>query len=89
MVELIEVVEFIEMGGRPYVSDVRIRASDETILIYVPRVYLAEKVSTGHTSLRQLRNLKKFFLRGSRVLLRLFLQLQSPIRNWRLAFFSC
>ena len=59
MVELIEVEEFISEGGRSYVSNIRIRASDETILIYVPREKLAAKVSPGFTSLRQLGNLKK------------------------------
>jgi hypothetical protein len=59
LVELIEIEEFISEGERPYISNVRIRASDETILIYVPREKLATKVSPGYTSLRQLGNLKK------------------------------
>jgi hypothetical protein len=59
LVELIEIGEFISEGDRPYVSDIRIRASDETILIYVPRDKVAGKVKLGYTSLRQLGNLKK------------------------------
>lgn len=54
-----EILSYLAEGGRSYVADVRIRASDGSILIYVPRELIADKVGRGMTSLRQLNNLVK------------------------------
>ena len=52
-----EIKAYLDQGKRWYVRDVQIRASDDTILLYVPRDVVASKVSKGFTSVRQLNNL--------------------------------
>lgn len=59
LVDLVEIQDYLHEGRRDYISDVRIRPSDETILIYVPREKIAPRVRSGFTSLRQLENLRK------------------------------
>ena len=54
-----EIKAHIETIGREFVVDVRIRAYDETILLYIPLDQVAPKVRKGFTSLRQIKNLKR------------------------------
>jgi hypothetical protein len=54
-----EIKAHLENANRDYVIDVRIRAYDEAILLYIPRERVAPKVKNGFTSLRQIKNLQK------------------------------
>ncbi|HCM0829472.1 hypothetical protein HJ170_16905 [Vibrio parahaemolyticus] len=51
--------ELAELKKRFYVSDVRIRYSDNALLLYVPRDKVGSKVTANFTSERQLSNVKK------------------------------
>lgn len=57
MVKKEEILTYLAEGKRSYVADVHMRASDGTILLYVPSELIADKVGPGKTSLRQLNNL--------------------------------
>lgn len=54
-----EIKAHLEAAGRDYVIDVRVRAYDEAILLYIPRERVAPKVKQGFTSFRQIKNLQK------------------------------
>ncbi|MCG7946750.1 MAG: hypothetical protein N0C84_10460 [Candidatus Thiodiazotropha taylori] len=54
-----EIKAHLETADRDYVIDVRIRAYDEAILLYIQRERIAPKVKKGFTSLRQIKNLQK------------------------------
>lgn len=54
-----EVISFVEPRLQKFVNEIRFRASDETILIYVSRDKVADKVDSGVTSARQMQNLAK------------------------------
>lgn len=55
----IDIKKYIESKYRKLNFDLRIRSSDETIMIYVPSEQVSQKVDKEHTSLRQLNFLKK------------------------------
>lgn len=59
MLDKNEIKAHLEAIGREFVVDVRIRAYDETILLYIPLEQVAPKVKNGFTSLRQIKNLKR------------------------------
>lgn len=59
MIDSAEILSFIHESKDDYVSDVRVRPSDQALLIYVPRDKIAAKVKPGYTSLRQIHNLRK------------------------------
>jgi hypothetical protein len=54
-----EIKEYLVSKKRNFVSEVRLRPSDETIMIYLPQDKVASKAKSGVTSTRQLSNLKK------------------------------
>ena len=59
MLDKNEIKAHLETIGRKFVADVRIRAYDEAILLYIPLEQVAPKVKNGFTSLRQIKNLKR------------------------------
>lgn len=59
MYELNEIKEYLKEGNRFFVEDVRYRESDGTLLLYVPREYVSDKISKSTTSSRQLKNIAK------------------------------
>ena len=59
MVDVDIVRTFLEQGSRDYLGKVRVRATDECILLYVDRDKLSGKAAPGMVSHRQLQNLKR------------------------------
>lgn len=51
--------EYIQHKDWTPISNVRLRASDEAIMLYVPQDKLAPRVTKGYTSLRQLNFMRK------------------------------
>jgi hypothetical protein len=54
-----EVLKFLQPRWHSIITRVRIRESDEAIILYVPRSNIAATVKKGFTSSKQLENLKK------------------------------
>lgn len=54
-----EIQEYVKGQNVPFDLKVRLRPSDETIMLYVPQIRVGQKVENGLTSIRQLNNLKK------------------------------
>lgn len=59
LINIEEIKSYLASKKNTYVTDVRIRSSDETIMLYVSQERLSPKVKLGLTSPRQLNNLKK------------------------------
>lgn len=59
MYEVDEIKEYLKEGNRFFVEDVRYRPSDGVLLLYVPRIYVADRASKTSTSVRQLQNIAK------------------------------
>ena len=59
MLDKNEIKAYLETMGRKFVVDVRIRAYDEAVLLYIPLDQVAPRVKNGFTSLRQIKNLKR------------------------------
>ena len=59
MLNIEEIKSYLVNKKKNYVTDVRIRSSDETIMLYVSQDRVSSKVKSGLTSSRQLNNLKK------------------------------
>lgn len=54
-----EIIYSVEQRLRKFVNEIRYRESDETILMYVSRDKVADKIGAGYTSARQMNNLAK------------------------------
>lgn len=59
MLDLCEIKEYIKTKKYVFITDVRFRPSDDTILIYISHNMVIEKVKTGFTSRRQIEYIKK------------------------------
>lgn len=59
MLNIEGIKSYLVSKKKNYVTDVRIRSSDETIMLYVSQDRISSKVKSGLTSFRQLNNLKK------------------------------
>ena len=59
MIDSVQIVEFIKECKYDFVSDVRVRPTDEMVLLYIPREKVGPRVSPGYTSFRQIDNLRK------------------------------
>lgn len=59
MLNIEEIKIYLASKKQAYVTDVRIRSSDETIMLYVSQDRVSSRVKSGLTSPRQLNNLKK------------------------------
>ena len=59
MLNLEDVKKYLDDNKKWYISDVQIRASDGSIVIYVPSEHIAEKAGKRATSIRQLNNLAR------------------------------
>ncbi|MDO9317559.1 MAG: hypothetical protein Q7V56_05095 [Gammaproteobacteria bacterium] len=54
-----EIVDILDSALKSMISEVRIRDSDGAIVLYLPENKVAEKVSPGFTSIRQLKNVER------------------------------
>ncbi len=59
MINIEGIKEYLESQKRAFISDVRLRPSDESIMLYVSQHRVASKAKPGVTSARQLNNIKK------------------------------
>ncbi|MBS0298712.1 MAG: hypothetical protein JSR32_02070 [Proteobacteria bacterium] len=59
MINIDEIKSYLANKKKTYVADVRIRPSDETVMLYVSQDRISPKAHSGLASLRQLNNLKK------------------------------
>ena len=59
MINIEEIKSYLASKKKTYVTDVRVRSSDETIMLYVSQDRISPQVKSGLTSHRQLNNLKK------------------------------
>lgn len=59
MLDIKDVQEFVKSINSIFNFDVRLRPSDDTVMLYVPQSSVATNVKPGFTSFRQLNNLKK------------------------------
>lgn len=59
LINIDEIKSYLASKKKTYVADVRIRPSDETVMLYVSQDRISSKVHSGLASLRQLNNLKK------------------------------
>lgn len=59
LINIEEIKSYLASKKNTYVTDARIRSSDQTIMLYVSQDNISSKVKSGLTSFRQLNNLKK------------------------------
>lgn len=59
MLNVVDIKNYLISQNRIFDFDVRLRPSDQTILLYVPQRKLSLKANKNFTSIRQLNNLKK------------------------------
>lgn len=59
LINIEEIRDYLASEKKTYVAGVRIRPSDETVMLYVSQDRISSKVHSGLASLRQLNNLKK------------------------------
>ena len=85
MLNIDDVKEYLQPKFKDIISDIRLRPSDEMILIYISQEKIASKAYKGAISTRQINSLKKDITEK----LKLFWFKIQRNKNWSQVFFEC